>query len=54
VDGRNTGKTTPAVIKLPVGTHQIMVILKRSNARVKHKVRIKPGKVIRLRLRGAS
>ncbi len=51
VDGRNTGKTTPTVLKLPVGTHKIMVILKGNNARVRHVVRIKPNKVIRLRLR---
>jgi serine/threonine protein kinase len=51
VDGRNTGKTTPTVLKLPVGTHQIMVILKGNNARVRQVVRIMPNKVIHLRLR---
>lgn len=53
IDGKNTGKTTPATIKLPVGVHQILIILKGSNSRIRHQVRIKPGKVITLRLKGS-
>ncbi len=50
VDGKNTGKTTPATMKLPVGVHQILIVFKGSNSRIRHRVSIKPGRVIKLRL----
>jgi len=51
VDGQNTGNTTPATIVLPVGVHQILIVLKGSNSRIKQRVEIKPGKVLKLRLK---
>ncbi len=53
VDGENTGKTTPVKMRLPVGEHEVVVLFKGSNLQVKQKVRIKPGKVIKIRLKGA-
>jgi hypothetical protein len=53
IDGKNTGKSTPTTLTLPVGVHRILIVLKGSNSRIKHQVRIKPGKIIKLRLKGA-
>ena len=53
VDGENTGLATPARIRLPVGSHEVVVLFKGTNLQVKQQVRIKPGKVIKIRLRGA-
>jgi len=53
IDGKNTGKTTPVKIRLPVGPHDVVVLFKATNLQVKQRVVIKPGKVIKLRLRGA-
>ena len=52
IDGENTGKTTPVKIRLPVGPHDVVVLFKATNLQVKQRVVIKPGKVIKLRLRG--
>jgi hypothetical protein len=52
VNGRNTGKTTPVKLKLPAGTYDIGVLMKTTNVQVKHTVRIKAGKGIKLRLKG--
>jgi serine/threonine protein kinase len=52
VDGRNTGQLTPFRTRLPVGVHEVVIVLKGRDARVKHEVRIKPGKIKSLRLKG--
>lgn len=52
IDGKNTGKTTPARLRLRVGDHTVVVLLKGTNTQIRQQVVIKPGKVIRLRLRG--
>jgi len=51
VDGRNTGKVTPATLALSTGAHEIVIVLKRTNQRIRHTVRVKAGKTVRLRLR---
>jgi serine/threonine-protein kinase len=53
IDGRNTGKSTPALVELPAGPHTVIVVLKGTNTRITHRVKVKPGKIHRIRLRGA-
>ncbi len=52
IDGENTGKVTPVKLRLPVGTHEVVVLFKGTNLQVKQRVRVKPGKVITVKLRG--
>ena len=52
VDGRNTGKVTPTQIKLPVGEHKVVIVLKGSNTQIKQTVQIRPGKKKTLRISG--
>ena len=51
IDGKNTGKLTPWRFTLPEGDHEIVVLLKDSNTRIKHLVKIKLGKLIKLNIR---
>jgi outer membrane biosynthesis protein TonB len=53
VDGKNTGKSTPALVELSAGPHTVIVVLKGTNTRITHRVKVKPGKIHRIRLRGA-
>jgi serine/threonine protein kinase len=52
IDGKNTGQLTPFRTRLPVGLHEVVIVLKGRNARVTHKVSIKPGKIKSIRLKG--
>jgi len=42
---------TPIRVKLPPGNHQVVLVLKDTNTRVLHNVRITAGKRKRLRVR---
>jgi len=50
VDDENVGRT-PIRVKLPPGKHQVVLVLKDTNTRVLHNVRITAGKRKRLRVR---
>ena len=52
IDGKNTGKTTPARLKLAPGRHEVVVLLKESNVKITQQVDIKAGKRTTLRLKG--
>jgi len=49
VDGRHTGKSTPVLLRLPPGEHEISVVLKGNNTRLTQKVRVKAGTTVRLK-----
>lgn len=54
VDGVNTGKVTPVRLKLPPGQHEIVIVVQRTNERLRHEIDVKPGKLLKLRFRLGS
>ena len=52
VNGVNTGKITPVKLTLKPGVHDIVVIFKGSKLKVRQRVKLRAGKLIRLRLKG--
>jgi len=54
VNGTNTGKITPVKLTLPPGVYDIVVVFKGSKLKVRQKIRLKAGKLVRLRLKGGQ
>lgn len=50
IDGKNTGKRTPAKIVLPAGPHTVVVVLRKSGLRLSRKVRVRAGATRRVLL----
>ena len=51
VDGQNTGKVTPTRLDLPVGKHEIVVLFKGSNTKIKQDAVVTPGGVLTLNVK---